>query len=101
MIQEKGIRDNDILGRYGGEEFVVILPKTAKTQALEIAERIRANIASHQFLYEGTPIKLTVSCGVASLKENVKDHIAFFKLADKAAYQAKNQGRNKVCFSTE
>jgi len=101
QIREEGIRNSDIIGRYGGEEFVVILPETDKVQAVEIAERIRNCIGNHEFIYEEKVVRVTASCGVAHLSPKVKNHIALFKLADRAVYQAKNSGRNKVCFAVE
>jgi diguanylate cyclase (GGDEF)-like protein len=99
IIRDKGVRNTDILGRYGGDEFVVILPDTPTPQAEEIAERIRSHIAGHDFVYDKKPIKLTASCGVATLTPDVTDHISFFKVADRALYKAKGLGRNQLSTS--
>ncbi|MBC7769896.1 MAG: GGDEF domain-containing protein [Phycisphaerales bacterium] len=86
-------RPTDIVARSGGEEFIVLMPQTALDQALEIAERIRALLAS--VLIDPIPIPITVSVGVAEL---VADELgeALLRRADKALYEAKQAGRNRV-----
>jgi diguanylate cyclase (GGDEF)-like protein len=84
----------DHVGRYGGEEFLVVLPETAEPEALELAERIRQTIAA---LKLDIDLVLTVSIGVASLSlETEVDSHTFIKQADDAVYKAKEQGRNQV-----
>ncbi len=89
------MRKSDVLGRLGGEEFMVCLPKTTLISAIDIAERIRScvNNASWPF---GRLEKVTVSIGVASFK-NDSDLSELIKRADKQLYQAIASGRNKVC----
>ena len=84
------------LGRYGGEEFVILLNDTNLEKALEIAESIRVAIEKTDILYEGTIMKITSSFGVfSSYKEkNLKN---LLKNADETLYKAKKLGRNKVC----
>jgi diguanylate cyclase len=89
------VRDVDLVGRIGGEEFGVFLPGSSKTDALSIAERIRATIAAADFRPLGNPEPLSVSVGGASFLR----HIAFddlFHHADQRLYAAKEQGRNRV-----
>lgn len=87
------IRLSDQLFRYGGEEFVVLLPETSKAGIKQLAERIRKNIEKIDCVYKGQHIKMTASFGIAVLKneENEKD---FFVRTDKALYKAKAEGRN-------
>lgn len=87
----------DHVGRYGGEEFLIVLPETSEPEALELAERIRQTIAT---LKLDIGLTLTVSIGVASLSlETEVDSHAFIKQADDAVYKAKELGRNQVVAS--
>ena len=90
------VRGSDVVFRYGGEEFVVLLPDTNQDEAAIIAERVRSSIESHTLAYGMSVLNITVSLGVSSLKEtdNVKD---FINRADAAMYKAKQRGRNQVC----
>ena len=89
------LRGSDIIFRYGGEEFVVLLSDTNLTEAAIIAERIRSNIERHAFAYGMQVIKLTVSLGVSSLRKD--DNMErLIKRADAAMYQSKQTGRNRV-----
>lgn len=82
---------SDIVGRYGGEEFLVILPNTNKKEASIVAERIRKNVKEEQFT---NGVRVTISGGV---KEYQGEEInKFVDEADKSLYNAKNQGRDKV-----
>lgn len=91
------IRPDDTLGRYGGEEFVVVLPETDKPGAVHIAEEIRKLVASHAFTFERERMSVSISIGVALLRDSdaVDDLIA---AADERLYAAKNGGRNRVCY---
>ncbi len=91
------MRESDIFGRVGGEEFAVLLHNTAHDGAQVIAEKIRKTIENKTFLYNGTPIKLTVSIGISVLDESSKSVEILYKKADKRLYQAKREGRNRVC----
>jgi diguanylate cyclase len=88
-------RVSDIFGRYGGEEFVMIMPETRQEQAAIVAEKIRGSVAKASFKYEDTTIKITVSAGVGSLNVNDSES-TLFKRVDEALYKAKTDGRNKV-----
>ena len=90
---EETIRLSDQIFRFGGEEFVVLLPETAIGGVKRLAERIRRNIEALKTECEGSKIKMTASLGIATLN-NGEDEEGFFSRADKALYQAKNDGRN-------
>lgn len=89
------LRDSDILFRYGGEEFLVLLSNTPESGALCLAERIRRTIADRPILFEDNAFTLTVSLGVASLSAHDTHHMLVSK-ADLALYYAKTQGRNRA-----
>ncbi len=101
LIVEKlndSIRKTDIMGRYGGEEFVVALPQTTKDEALKIAEKLRYTIEKSKLITKKHGIlSLTISLGVASISEESKEISDIIEQADKALYQAKDMGRNLVC----
>lgn len=93
------LRSQDWIGRSGGEEFMVLLPETPMSEALEVAERMRAATASHAVLYEGQPICITASLGVAVLKASQDSSDSWESLrrrGDLAMYTAKRHGRNCV-----
>lgn len=88
------IRDIDIAGRYGGEEFTIVLSDTDTEGALVVAERIRNKIQELTVHYEDFAIQFTVSLGVALLTQQMANRTAWIDCADKALYQAKKNGRN-------
>jgi len=91
------MRLTDCFGRFGGEEFICLLPDTSQDQAYDIAERLRLIIQDHQWDYK-TLEKVTASIGVASYrKEDTDSFLKLLKDADITMYQAKSQGRNRVC----
>ncbi len=93
----RGIRSKDLLCRYGGEEFFLIMPETNKSVAFDIAERMRAAIADKPFvLDDGTMLNITMSVGVGSIETPLDRPEDLLKRADKALYQAKREGRNRV-----
>lgn len=93
------LREVDLLGRLGGEEFAVLLPETEKSQAIEVAERLREALSQAKVLLDrgGLPIRFTVSMGVSSLDSKDSNIDVLLNLADKGLYTAKDNGRNKVC----
>jgi diguanylate cyclase (GGDEF)-like protein/PAS domain S-box-containing protein len=96
------IRGCDTPGRFGGEEFVVVLPELDVTAASRMAERIRSNIEVHPFSIKDGQIPITVSIGVGVLSEDTKTSDGLVKGADDAMYKAKQAGRNCVkCYATE
>ncbi len=90
------IRDVDFAARFGGEELVVLLPETLLHAAAEVAERIRAAVASSPAVVEGVPIPVTASIGVSACPECAEDPDDLFVSADQALYAAKEGGRNRV-----
>ncbi|CCQ72824.1 PAS domain S-box protein [Magnetospira sp. QH-2] len=96
-ILRDSCRLEDLPCRYGGEEFALVLVGMDKGEALEKAETIRKIVELATIEYKGNPLpKLTVSCGVASIPEDALEQSECLRLADKALYQAKETGRNKV-----
>ncbi len=92
---KESLRNSDIIFRYGGEEFVILLSDTDANGAELLAERIRTSVESHTIAYGMETIKITASLGVSTLRKN--DTIeSFIQRADKAMYIAKSKGRNQV-----
>lgn len=94
-ILSDALRMPDKVGRYGGEEFLVILPHTGLTQARKIADRIRASVSKWDFDLGSKKIRMTISIGVCQFKSG-EDLEQFLSHADKALYDAKKGGRNLV-----
>ncbi|MDI3534519.1 MAG: diguanylate cyclase [Thermosediminibacterales bacterium] len=91
-ILQSNTRKNDIIARWGGEEFAVIFPQTDTKEAFKIADRIRAIVENHLFSYERIACKITVSIGIASIKEGADVGTEqFIKIADEALYKAKEK----------
>ena len=91
-------RKTDLIARFGGEEFVILLPETGEEAALEMAEQIRELIASRPFKYDQTELALTTSIGVASMVPVLGiNSNSLIEHADNALYEAKELGRNRVC----
>ena len=94
---ENSIRSTDYAVRYGGEEFIIILPETVTKKAEELAERLRNNIANFHFTTKANKdIKLTVSIGIATYPNHAETISDLLKSADAAMYAAKVAGRNQV-----
>ena len=97
----ENVRAADIVARYGGEEILVIAPMTSSVGAVSLAERVRSSIHIHEFVLasennQQIEIKITVSIGVSCLNAHVENVESLIKEADKAMYQAKSGGRNRV-----
>jgi two-component system, cell cycle response regulator len=90
------LRPDDVVARYGGEEFAVVFPETPLTGGVDIADKLRTLIESHQFEFENERMTVTVSAGVAELQEGM-DVMQLIKAADERLYEAKRSGRNTVC----
>ncbi len=95
-ILKKFTRDVDFVGRYGGEEFLVILPSIGIENAIEFAKKIKDIISNFKFMYKNERIDVKVSVGVSERKIN-KSLQETIKVADKMLYKAKKEGRNRVC----
>ncbi|WBW97347.1 diguanylate cyclase [Oceanirhabdus sp. W0125-5] len=93
-IMKNSIRGEDIIGRYGGEEFLIILPNASSNDAEQIAERIRMNLMNSNIIGENYPV--TSSIGIASYPEHSRLQEELIEKADKALYDAKEEGRNRV-----
>lgn len=98
---DKLLRMGDLFGRYGGEEFAVILPNTDLEGAEEVAERIRQSIAKNTIDYNQKTISVTASIGVAIIDSNDTRYEDLISNADLALYQAKAAGRNRICLAKE
>lgn len=92
-LLSKQIRESDFIGRYGGEEFVIILPNTDLDGARQLAEKLRATVEQAEFHFRETPVKITASCGIALVNEHDSVESVFGR-ADTALYAAKAAGRN-------
>jgi len=98
-LMQKALREVDVIYRYGGEEFLVLLPETDAQGALLVAERIRKAVDSKVLKHRDDPnikIRVTSSFGVSINNEKDLSHLDIIKRADKALYEAKNSGRNRV-----
>ncbi|HEX2211432.1 MAG TPA: diguanylate cyclase [Longimicrobium sp.] len=97
QIIKETAREIDSVGRYGGEEFIAILPDTGEEAGAHFAERVRQAVEEYVFRDGATEVRMTVSCGVAAFPApGVDTPEALLKAADEALYQAKHSGRNRV-----
>lgn len=96
-IISQGLRKNDFVGRYGGEEFLIVLPELDLKESCKVAERIRLSLESEVFNFGGISVKLTASFGVAVLHKG-DDIKTSLQRADDALYDAKKSGKNRVNF---
>jgi diguanylate cyclase (GGDEF)-like protein len=94
-VIKDAVRDTDMVFRYGGEEFVVLLNKIGLKNALIVAEKVRAQIESHQVTNKATLLKVTASIGHSCFKE-ADIETTIYERADKSLYQGKQNGRNRV-----
>ena len=90
------MRAEDILARFGGEEFVAILPGTDGNTAAGLAERIRKAIEDYEFMFDGKRLKQTISMGVSENHSSFKTYTDLLNDADRKLYQSKHAGRNRV-----
>ena len=92
------LRTEDVLARFGGEEFTILCRGSDQSGAKIVAERLRRAVEERKFTFGGKEIPVTISLGIAAVPEsNVSDYSAFLAAADKALYEAKRSGRNRVC----
>lgn len=110
-LLRQNLRRVDVVARYGGEEFVVVTPETRKSAVIEVAERIRSNIARHGFKIHNEQTRVTVSIGIALFPDDIPPAfpmedtgavaMELISRADRALYQAKEEGRNRIVFYQE
>lgn len=100
-IARNSFRRTDYVTRYGGEEFVLILPETNIEKALIPIERLRKRIEDENFVYGDCFVKATISVGIANLTSDIKSDRDLIKKADTALYTAKENGRNRIEFYSE
>ncbi|MFB6346967.1 MAG: GGDEF domain-containing protein [bacterium] len=97
QLIDDSTRSSDIGGRYGGEEFCVVLPETDSSQAKKTAERLRSSLGEHTFTSDdGEEFSVTCSIGMAERRKGMDDFTDLIKAADEALYAAKDQGRNRI-----
>ncbi len=90
------LRDCDFFGRYGGEEFVMLLDNSNEQQALLLANKLRQSVEKLGFHFRQQPVSVTISCGITGFREGDTPQ-ALFERADRALYEAKRNGRNRCC----
>jgi two-component system cell cycle response regulator len=96
QVKSAGLRERDLCGRYGGEEFMIVLTGSTAQEGMDIAERLRKRIQDHLFVYDGTRVAVTISMGVAELTPSMTDFKDIYRASDKALYVSKQSGRNRV-----
>lgn len=99
-LLQNNLRETDFIARFGGEEFVGLMPETTLGGGFKIADKIRSAIEKLEFHYRGSNVKVTISCGISLFMENDTPETAFNR-ADKALYQAKDEGRNRCVIAKE
>lgn len=96
LVKGRMIRKEELVARWGGEEFVVVLPESARAKALLFAEKMREMIADHPFRFDGRQMAITVSVGVVEMSGEMTEPDQFIQAADTRLYTAKGTGRNRV-----
>ncbi|WP_020587131.1 diguanylate cyclase [Desulfobacter curvatus] len=97
-IFNENLRNVDSAGRYGGEEFLVILAESGVDESIQAAERIRKAVASHTFIHEEQEIQVYISVGISRIQNQDRDEQEVVGRADMALYRAKDEGRNRVVY---
>lgn len=95
-LLREAIRVTDIAGRYGGEEFGIILINTGVESAMVLAERLREKVEAATVVHEQQQIRYTISLGLAEVRTDMKDHSEWLACSDQALYEAKRSGRNQA-----
>jgi diguanylate cyclase (GGDEF)-like protein len=96
-ICQREKRKSDIIARFGGEEFLILLPETKLAAAQRVAERLRRKVEASPFSIASKAINATISVGVAQAEPSMNSVFDLIKVADRALYMAKGSGRNRVC----
>jgi diguanylate cyclase (GGDEF)-like protein len=96
LLQEN-LRSSEVVGRYGGDEFLVLLESTDGHKAFRTAERLRENTEDSPVLVGGDVVRVTLSIGVAALGPGARTLEALLEQADRGLYLSKNTGRNQTC----
>ena len=94
----KALRREDIIGRLGGDEFLIFLPNTDKAGAGEIAEKVKRALNTHSFRIKGNLMQITASIGVATYPDDSDTFEEIFKKLDSAMYKAKAEGGNRIAY---
>ncbi|HYG58224.1 MAG TPA: diguanylate cyclase, partial [Symbiobacteriaceae bacterium] len=100
-ILQAAMRQGDLVARFGGEEFVAMLPGTEKREAVYVAERIRRAVEARVYVFDGIEIRATISIGVVTYPVDGEVTDQLVRLADEVLYAAKAKGRNRVCVAGE
>lgn len=95
----RSVREADVVGRFGGEEFIIVLPHTKAEEAAVVAERIRASMHQSVFKWQNRPVDITLSLGVAEVGRDTATFDQLLKAADQALYAAKRAGRDRVAIA--
>src|SRR3569833_1110831 len=90
------LRQDDWLGRYGGEELLIVFPGQGREETQGVAERLRKCVADEPFMVNGKPLTVTISIGIASCETKLDEPDHLLARADAALYEAKRSGRNRV-----
>jgi diguanylate cyclase (GGDEF)-like protein len=93
-VAREGVRREECLARYGGDEFVIVMPETQRAGALIVAERTRGRVETRDFVWAGKRLPVTISVGIAELEEGIASAEALIAAADERLYAAKAAGRN-------
>jgi len=101
-LVKKNTRSSDLVGRYGGDEFMVLITSTTEGQATFFANKLREKIATTDIAIPGThvPVRITVSGGLAMFPTHGQSTTELFRAADDALYESKRQGRNRILLAT-
>ena len=100
QILIRALRDMDIIARYGGDEFVIVLPDTGTKTTYRISKRIQNLIRKHTFLGEDNlTARLTASFGIATYPVHANSKLELIRLADQAMYNVKNRTRDDICIA--